>query len=103
MGLGIVDAGDPDLPAAVTGGVEILPGFESGISLLMRRGVPDPLTLAAFGVEGLEEAGRIEIVAGSDEDMVADDDRRHGGEVLLVKIGDGHVPALFASAGVERN
>ena len=36
-------------------------------------------------------------------DVIADHDRRHGGEILLVEIGDLLVPALLAGPRVERD
>ena len=57
-----------------------------------------PLHVAGFRIERLQEAGLIQIVAGADQDVIADHDRRHGGEILLVEIGDFFVPALLAGA-----
>src|SRR3954471_11465267 len=35
--------------------------------------------------------------------MIVDNDRRHGGEVLLIEIRDLHMPAFHAGSGIERN
>src|SRR5262249_48193194 len=51
----------------------------------------------------LEEAGRVDIVAGSDQDVIPDDDRGRRGEISLGEIGDGLVPALLAGAGIQRD
>ena len=68
------------------------------------RAVPFPLRLAGFGIDGAEKAAQIVEVAGdADQDVVADDERRHGGPVALGLIGDRHVPAHAAVFGVERD
>ena len=74
-----------------------------GIARLHRHGVEDPLPLAGLRIERLQEAGRVEVVARADEHVVADDDRRHRREVLLVEVGDLDVPALLAGPRVERD
>ena len=86
LGLGIVDARNPRLPAAMPRGLETRPGVETGIARLHRHGIELPLQLAGFGIVRLEEAGQIEVVAGADQHVVANDDRRHGGKVLLVEV-----------------
>ena len=101
LGLRIVDARQPRLRAAVTGGVEAGPGVEARIAFLHRDGVELPLQLAGFGIERLQEAGRVEVVAGPGDDVVAGDDRRHRREVLLVERGDFLVPALLAGFRFE--
>src|SRR5205823_12035489 len=53
--LGIVDAGNPDLPAAVSRRVEVRPRVESGIARLHRHGIELPLHLARLGIERLEK------------------------------------------------
>ena len=101
LGLRIVDAGQPRLRPAVTGGVEAGPGVEAGIAFLHRDRIELPLQLAGFGIERLQEAGRVEVVAGPGDDVVAGDDRRHRREVLLVERGDFLVPALLAGFRFE--
>src|SRR5262249_28701451 len=101
MRLRIVRAGDPHLPGAVPRRVEALPGLEAGIALVHRHRVELPLHGAGFGIERLQESRRVEIVAGTDEHVVPDDDRRGGREVLLLKAGNLLVPALLAGARVE--
>ena len=59
-------------------------------------------TVAGLGIERLQEAGRVQIVAGADQDVVADHDRRHRGEVLRVEIGDVLVPALLSGLRPDR-
>ena len=56
---------------------------------------------AGFGIEGLEEAGGVEVVTGADEKMVADEDGRGSGEVLLLEVDDLTMPTPFAGFGVE--
>ena len=85
------------------GGIEVGPGVEAGIAGLHRHGVEDPVALAGFGVVRLEEPGRVEVVARSDEHVIVDDDWRHRREVLLVEVGDLDVPALLAGLDVERH
>ncbi len=97
----IVGAGDPHVAGAVLRAVEAAPGIEARVAGLHRHGVEDPLHVAGFGIARLQVAGLIEIVAGADEDVVADDDGRHGGEVLLIEVGDFLMPALLAGARVE--
>ena len=100
---GIVDAGDPDLATAVACGLEARPRVEAGVTGIHRDGIELPLELAGLRIEGLQEAGRVEVVSGSGEHVVADDHRRHGREVLLVEIGDFDVPALLAGPRIERD
>ena len=71
--LRIVGAGNPGLAAAVARGVEARPRVEPGIARLHRHGVGLPLQLAGLGIERLQEARHVEVVAGADEDVVADD------------------------------
>ena len=60
--------------------------------------------LAGFRIARFEIAGNIErIAAHADDDVIADDDRRGRGEILLFHVGDFNVPALRAILGVERN
>jgi hypothetical protein len=44
------------------------------------------LQLAGFRIKGLQESRSIEIVGGTDQQVVADHNRGDGGEVLLVEI-----------------
>ena len=103
LGLGIVDAGQPRHAAAVARRVEAGPRVEPRVAGVHRHGVELPLQLAGLGIERLQEPGRVEIVAGADDHVVADDERRRGREVLLVEVGDGLVPALVAGLRVERH
>ncbi len=51
-----------------------------------------------------QEARDVErITAGTHDDVIADDDGRGSGEVLLLHISDFGVPALFAGFGIERD
>ena len=84
------------MAAAVARRVEVLPRLEARVAGLHRHGVELPLHVAGLRIERLQVARRIEIVAGADEHVVADDDRRRRGEVLLVEAGDLLVPALLA-------
>ena len=85
--LGIVDAGNPHVTAAVTRGVEALPRLQPGIArfcgVAYHRHCRAP-------VSGSNDAGtrRVEIVAGRHEHVVLDHDRRHRREVLLAQLGD---------------
>ena len=91
------------MAAAVAGGVEVLPRLQPGIALVLRRRVPTPLPGAGFGVEGLQVSRRVEIVARRHQDVVTDDNRGHGREVLLRELGDLDVPSLGSGARVERD
>ena len=75
--LRFVDAWHPWLTAAVSRRLEARPRFEPRISWIHRHGVEDPLPLAGFGIEGLQVTRRVEIVAGSGDHMIANDDRCH--------------------------
>ncbi len=101
--LRIVGARNPRLAAAVTGRLEARPCVESRIAGFHRHGVELPLQLAGLRIERLQEAGHVEIVAGPDQDVIADDHRRRRGEILLVEARDFDVPALLARPGVERH
>ena len=103
MRLGIVRSGHPHLRAAVPGGVEVLPRLQPRIAFVHRHRVQLPLQLAGLRIERLEKSRRVEIVAGADQHVIADDDRRHRREVLLGEAGDDLVPALLAGARVERH
>ena len=74
-----------------------------GIAGLHRHRVELPLPLAGLRIERLQEAGRVQVVAGADEHVIADDDRRHRREVLLLEVGDLDVPAFLAGSRVERD
>ena len=91
------------MAAAVPRRVEALPGLEPGIARVHRHGVEPPLLRAGFRIERHQVAGRIEIVAGADDDVVADRHRRRGHEVLLAERRRFLVPALLAGPRVERH
>ena len=91
------------MPAAVPGGVEALPGVEPGIARVHRHGVEAPLLRAGLRIERHQVAGRIEIVPGADDDVVADRHRRRRHEVLLAERRRFLVPPLLAGARVERH
>ncbi len=84
-------------------GVEIRPGFEARIALLGRHAVEFPLPVARLRIERLQESGLVEIVAGADDNMIADDDRRGRRKILQIEIGQLLVPDLLAGLGVETN
>ena len=94
--LRIVGAGQPRMGAAVSRGIEARPRVEPRIARLHRHRVEPPLQLAGLGIVGLQISGLVEIVARSDDHVIADDDRRGRREVLLVEIGDFLVPPLLA-------
>src|SRR5437016_3118429 len=87
--------------AAVLRGVQIRPRVETRIARLHRDRMEFPLQLAGLRIERLEKTGRIQIVAGADEDVIADDDRRRRRKVLLREARNLLVPALLAGARVE--
>ena len=74
-----------------------------GIARVHRHGVELPLKLAGLRIERLQEARRVQVVAGAGDHVVADDDRRRGREVLLVERRDLLVPALLARLRFERD
>jgi hypothetical protein len=49
--------------------------FQVRISGIHRNGVELPLQLSRFRIVGLQKSGSIEIVAGTDQQMIADNDR----------------------------
>jgi hypothetical protein len=98
----IVRAGDPRLRAAVPRRVETTPRIEPRIALLHRHRVELPLQLTGLGIERLQEAGRVDVVARPHQHMIADHDRRRRREVTLVEVGDRLVPALLPRLRVER-
>ena len=81
--------------------LEVFPGFQSRITLLLWNCVPRPLHVPRFRVPGLHVSRRIQIVAGAHNDVVADNDRSHRGKVLLVEISDRLVPSLLAGDRVK--
>ena len=70
------------MAAAVSCGVEVLPRLEPRIARVHRHGVELPPHVAAQRVERQQVAGRVEVVAGSDDDLVLDNRRRRRAEVL---------------------
>ena len=74
-----------------------------GIALLHRHGVELPLQIAGFGIERLQEARRIDIVARAHQHVIPDHDGRRRREIALRQIGDLLVPALLAGLRVERD
>ncbi len=103
LGFGVVDAVHPGLRAAVAGGVQAGPGVQARVALLHGHGVVLPLQVAGFGIERLQEAGRVDIVAGAHQHMIADHHRGGSREVALRQVGDLLMPALLAGPGVERD
>ena len=101
--LRIVGTGNPGLAAAVARRVEARPRVQAGIAGVHRHGVGLPLQLAGLGIERLQEARHVEVVAGADEDVIADDHWSGGGEVLFVKARELDVPALLARPRIERH
>ena len=103
MRVGIVRTRNPHVAAAVPRGIEVRPGLQTGIALLHRHRVELPLHIAGLGIERLQISGLVEVVAGPDQDVIADDDRRGRGEILQVEIGDVFVPDFLAGLGVQAN
>ena len=100
---GIVRARHPDLTAAVARRVETWPRLQARIARIHRHGIKLPLQLARLGIERLQKSRSVEVVAGADEHVIADDNRRERREILLLEIGDFDVPALLAGARIERD
>ena len=84
------------MTAAVPGGVEILPGVEPRIARIHRHRIELPLQRTVHRIERLQEAGTVEVVARADQHVIADHERSHGREVLLLEARDLLVPALLA-------
>ena len=103
MRVRVVRSRQPHLTAAVPRGVEVLPRLEPRIARVHRHGVELPLQLAGLRIERLEEPRRVEIVAGADQHVIADHDRRRRGEILLGEAGDFLVPALLPRSRIERH
>ena len=101
MRVGIIRARHPHVAAAMPRGIEIGPGLQAGIALLHRHRIELPLHVAGFGIERLQVSRLVEIVAGTDQNVIADDDRRGRGEILQVEIGDIFVPDFLAGLGVQ--
>src|SRR5207248_6544481 len=100
---GIVRARHPDLTAAVARRVETWPRLQARIARIHRHGIKLPLQLARLGIERLQKSRSVEVVAGADEHVIADDNRRERREILLLEIGDFDVPALLAGPRIERD
>src|SRR5205814_5047895 len=68
------------------------------------RRVEAPHDFAALRIARLEITLHVQRVAAhADDDLLADDDRRVGREVLTLHAGDFLVPALLPGGGVERD
>ena len=103
--IGIVSGRLPRHAAAVLC-VRIIigPGIVARVAGLLRRGVPLPLQVAGFGIARFEKALHVErIAADADDDVIADDERRVGGKVVVLHVGDLFVPAFLAGSGIERD
>src|SRR5262249_18804873 len=100
--LGIVGTGNPGLASSMSRRIQVLPGFEAGISRVHRDRIEFPLKVAGLGIKGLYESRLIKIVARTNQHMVANDDGGHRREILLVEAENFFVPALLAGASVER-
>src|SRR5262249_11349730 len=101
--LWIIRSGKPGKSAAMTRGVQIRPCFEAGITGIHRNGVELPLQFPGLGIERLQETGSIEIIAGSDEQMIPDNDRCHRREILFFEGSKRNVPAFLSRLCLERN
>ena len=101
--LGIVDARNPGMAAAVARRIEALPRLKTRIARIHRHRVEAPLLLPRFRIERHQIAGRVKIVPGADDDVIADGRRRRGKEVLLAERRRFLVPALRASSRVDRH
>jgi hypothetical protein len=85
----------------VAGRIQAGPGIQAGVAFLLGHDVESPLHCAGFGIEELDEAGRVDIVAGAHQNVISDDDRTRRGEITLRQIGDRLVPELLAGRGIE--
>jgi hypothetical protein len=74
-----------------------------GVAGIHRHRVMDPVPLAGACVKGLQEPRRVEVVAGAHQHLVAHDNRCHRREVLLVEVGNLHVPVFLARAHIDRH
>src|SRR5882724_12260334 len=102
--IGIVGAGHPRHAAAVSYGVGIFrPSFGARFAGFW-RGEPLPLFRASFWIDGDEEAGNVGDVAGdAGDDVIFYDERRHGGEVAELIVGEDDVPTDGAVFRVQAN
>src|SRR5207249_451426 len=98
---GVIRARNPDLTSAMARRVETGPRLQARITRIHRHGIKLPLQLARLGIERLQKSRRVEIVAGADKHVIADDNRRERREILLLEIGNLDVPALLAGARIE--
>src|SRR5579859_1024701 len=104
MQVGIVRARNPGHAAAMAHGILVGPRFKSRVAFLQRSTPPFPLNVAGFGIMSFQETGNVErIAASANDDMVADNNRRGRGEVLLLHVGNFLVPTLFSGQCIERN
>src|SRR4026209_152308 len=91
----------PGLRATISRRVQTAPAVRARVAGLHRDGVELPAQLAIAWIERLQESRRIEIVARSDDDMVANDHGRRRREILVLERCDHRVPAFLAGAGVQ--
>ncbi len=96
-------ARNPHLSAAVARRVEAWPGIQARVALFHRDRIELPLQLPGLRIVRLQESRHVEVVAGADQHVVVDDDRRPGREVLLGERRELDVPALLASLRIERH
>src|SRR6185503_14787670 len=91
----------PWLSAAVARRVETWPGLDARIARIHRHRIENPLTLAGFRIVRLQVSGCVEIVTGADDHVIANDDRSHRREVLLIERRDLDMPHFFAGARID--
>ena len=60
-----------------------------------------PLQVAGLRIERLQKSRRVQIVACSHQQVVADNHGRHRRKILLGEIGDFLVPPLFSGLRIE--
>src|SRR5437660_2298137 len=93
----------PRIPTTVAHGFSVGPSLRTGGARLWRA-IPAPLDIARLRIAGFEEPGNVErIAAHSDHYVIADNQGRRCGEVLLLHVGDLNAPAQFAGVLVERD
>src|SRR5258706_9873559 len=101
--LRVVGAGQPRHPTTVAHGFRVGPSLRTCGSWF-GRAIPAPLDIARLRIAGFEETRYVErIAADSDDDVIADNQGRRCGEVLLLHVGDLNAPAQFAGVLVERD
>ena len=99
--LRVIGPRNPHLPPTVHSRIERWPCLNAGRILVHGNRVRSPLQLPGGGVKRLEESGRIKIIAGTNEQVVTDDNGCHRREILFLEARDLGVPLLFTCSGVK--